>query len=95
MELTDEQYEYYEKESRALMGEYVKKLNELPDFQNSDLETQVKLRTLVENAAVRQAQKKTEDKYRNQFPAPAKEDVEKQNKEKDVQKNIKETLGIK
>ena len=95
VELTDEQYEYYEKESRALMGEYVKKLNELPDFQNSDLETQVKLRTLVENAAVRQAQKKTEDKYRNQFPAPAKEDVEKQNKEKDVQKNIKETLGIK
>jgi len=95
VELTDEQYDYYEKEARTLIDKYVGQLNKLKEFEEVDLETQVKLRTVVESAAIREAEEKTEKKYSHQFPKPSTEEIQKSNDDKARQENIKKTLGIK
>ena len=73
----------------------VEKLNELPEFKNADIETQVQLRTMVENSAVREAQNKIEKRYRSEFPKLSEEEKSKLEEKLNIKKEVKKHLKMK
>ena len=95
IKLTNEQHDDFEQEARKLINDKVEKLNELPEFKNADIETQVQLRTMVENSAVREAQNKIEKRYRSEFPKLSEEEKSKLEEKLNIKKEVKKHLKMK
>ena len=94
--LTDEQYNDYQKLVKDLNDKKMAAVEKLNEFKDADVDFQVAVRKMVYNAAVREAQKKIEAKYRNKFPKitdEEKEDLKKKIQDKKNKKNIKDAIS--
>jgi hypothetical protein len=90
--LTDEQYKDYEALSRKYINKDVEKLKKMPEYQGLNIEDQVQVKSTIETAAQKKAEKEIVQKYKSSFPKETAEEKKEREDRSKAKKTIKKQM---
>ena len=90
--LTDAQQKDYNQKATKYVEDAVKKLKAIPEYKELGIDEQVKIKSTVENRAVKKAEKEIVAKYGRTFPGETKEEEQKRKELKVAKEKIEKEL---